>query len=109
MSPFQHAKLALVDMTGLAKDALHIYVSLAVFFGACLIFRWKAWQWKPWLLVLLAALAGEALDLRDQYAIGCPFEWGESAKDFVNTAMVPTILMLSARLSGLFRKDRADD
>ncbi|KPL67462.1 hypothetical protein SZ64_04695 [Erythrobacter sp. SG61-1L] len=109
MSAVQQAKLALVDVTGLAKDALHIYVSLVVFFGACLIFRWKAWQVKPLLAVLLVAAFGEVLDLLDQYANDCPLMWGESAKDLVNTGMVPTILMLSARLSGIFRKDRAED
>ena len=33
MSQFQQAKLWLVDTLHLGKDALHIYVALAVFFG----------------------------------------------------------------------------
>lgn len=105
MISFQQAKIALVDFTGLERDALHIYVSLAVFFGACLIFRWKAWQVKPWLMVLLAALTGEVLDLCYQASTDMPLLWGESAKDIANTAMVPAIIVLAARFSGLFGKD----
>ncbi|HZF45771.1 MAG TPA: hypothetical protein VEZ26_05520 [Sphingomonadaceae bacterium] len=107
MSGFQSAKLALVHFTGLERDALHIYVSLILFFGACLLLRWKAWQIWPVLLVLLAALIGELVDLHDQSELGMPLMWAESAKDVVNTCMVPTIVMLAARLSGLFRKDGA--
>ena len=38
MSSYQQAKIALVDATGLSRDALHIYVALVVFFGGCLLF-----------------------------------------------------------------------
>ncbi len=48
MTEFEAFKIFLVDHTGLAKDALHIYVSLAVYLGSCLIFRWKTRQWQPW-------------------------------------------------------------
>ena len=105
MSPFQHAKLFLVDTTGLAKDALHIYVALIVFFGSCLLFGWKARQWKPWLLVLLAAVTGEALDLRDQLAGHTALLWHEGAKDLINTLMVPTIILIAARCSRMFKQD----
>jgi hypothetical protein len=39
MSVFQETKILLVDTLGLSKDALHIYVSLIVFFGTAAIFR----------------------------------------------------------------------
>ncbi|MCB5424647.1 hypothetical protein H0274_05200 [Altererythrobacter sp. CC-YST694] len=109
MSGFEQAKLALVHFTGLERDALHIYVSLIVFFGSCLLLRWKAWQIRPLLLVLLAALIGEFLDLYNQSTLGQPLLWGESAKDMVNTCMAPAILMLMARLSGVFRKTGASE
>ena len=71
MSLFHQAKLFLIDTTGLDKDALHIHVSLILYLGSCLAFRWKAKQWMPWLIVLLAALAGEALDIRDHWRKPC--------------------------------------
>lgn len=109
MSGFEQAKLALVHFTGLERDALHIYVSLIVFFGSCLLLRWKAWQIRPLLMVLLAALTGEVLDLAYQHELGMQLLWAESAKDIVNTCMVPTILMLMARLSGVFRRQNASE
>ncbi|OJW68006.1 MAG: hypothetical protein BGO57_11590 [Sphingomonadales bacterium 63-6] len=108
MSGFEQAKLALVHFTGLERDALHIYVSLIVFFGSCLLLRWKAWQIRALLMVLLAALTGEVLDLAYQHELGMPLLWAESAKDIVNTCMVPTILMLMTRLSGVFRKQNSE-
>ena len=105
MSSYQQAKIALVDATGLSRDALHIYVALVVFFGGCLLFGWKARQWRPLLLVLAAAIAGEALDIRDTLAAGRPAEWLDTAKDIVNTLIMPTTILLTARLSGIFRND----
>lgn len=102
MSLFQQVKLFLVDTTGLDKDALHIHVSLIFYLGSCLAFRWKARQWMPWLVVLLAALTGEALDIRDQLASPVPVDWAESVKDMVNTLLAPTLIMMAARLSPLF-------
>ncbi len=104
MSQFQRAKLWLVDTLHLAKDALHIYVALAVFFGACLLFRWKAWQWKKWLCVLAAALAGEAWDLANSFSHGEPPGLAASLKDLWNTLLVPTLLVLMARHSPIFRR-----
>lgn len=102
VSDFQQVKLWLVETLGLAKDALHIYVALLVFFGACLLFRWKAWQWKPWLCVLAAACAGEAWDLRDSFVRSEPLQYGASVTDLWNTMLVPTLLMLLARYSAVF-------
>ena len=109
MSGFEQAKLALVQFTGLERDALHIYVSLIVFFGSCLLLRWKAWQIRPVLMVVLAALTGEVLDLAYQHEQAMPLLWAESAKDMVNTCMVPTILMLATRLSGVFRRQNTSE
>ena len=37
--------------------------------------------------------------------IGRPAEWLDSAKDIANTLIMPTIILLTARLSGIFRND----
>jgi hypothetical protein len=104
MSSYQQAKLYLVDNLHLAKDALHIYVALAVFFGACLVFRWKASQWKPLLAVVAVACAGEIWDLHDTMAAGLPVDPAGHAKDIANTLLVPAVIVLLARYSRVFRK-----
>ena len=49
--------------TGLSKDALHVYVGLAVFLLA--LTRWRIGSLPPLLVVLTVALAGEVWDLID--------------------------------------------
>ena len=66
MSPLQTVKYWLIQHFDLAKDALHIYVALLLFFGSALLFRWPVRSWKPWAIVLAAALIGEALMREDQ-------------------------------------------
>ncbi|RYG22378.1 MAG: hypothetical protein EON93_25230, partial [Burkholderiales bacterium] len=63
MSPLQASKLWLIEHVHLAKDALHIYVALLLLFGVALAFKWSLRNWKPWAVVLAAALIGEAWDL----------------------------------------------
>ena len=58
MSALQAAKLWLIGLTGLGKDALHIYVGLALFLGSAVLFKWSLASWKPLAIVLAAALLG---------------------------------------------------
>lgn len=109
MSTFQQMKIFLVHSSDLAKDALHIYVALALFLGSCLLFGWKGRQWKPWLVVLLAALAGEAWDIRDTLANGSTVRIGANWKDIWNTMLAPTVLMLAARYTDVFKPVESGD
>jgi hypothetical protein len=97
LSWLQSTKLALIGWTGLSKDALHIYVALALFFGSALLFRWPLKSWKPWAVVLAAALAGEAWDLRDRIMSKVPLEFAGNWHDIWNTMFWPTAIMLLAR------------
>lgn len=104
MSALQLVKTVLVEHTHLAKDALHIYVALLLFFGACLLFRWRASQWKPWAVVLLAALAGEAWDIVDALDSADPIVPGAHIKDIWNTLLAPTAIVLLARFTRVFER-----
>ena len=104
MSPLQQAKLFIVDHLHLAKDALHIYVALALFLGSAALFRWPLKSWRPWLVVLAAALIGEAWDLRDSLAYGTRFELGGNLKVVMNTLFWPTVLILVARATRVLKR-----
>jgi hypothetical protein len=62
----QQAKLAVVAAAGLSKDALHIYVGLAVFLVMAYVWRWREsvhdiwntlfWPTVLWIMVLLRAI-----------------------------------------------------
>jgi hypothetical protein len=103
-SALQTVKLWLVDHAGLAKDALHIYVGLVLFFGAALLLKWPVRSWKPWAVVVAAALLGEAWDLRDSNAHHTPIELWANWHDVWNTCFWPTVIVLLARTTALFRR-----
>jgi hypothetical protein len=95
---YQAAKLGLVSILGLSKDALHVYVGLGVFFLAHLVLRRPLRSLLPLALVLLAAIAGEALDMRDDLATLGYWRWQASLGDILNTLFWPSVVWLLARL-----------
>ncbi|HEY0084884.1 MAG TPA: hypothetical protein VGB65_03135 [Allosphingosinicella sp.] len=104
MSGFQQAKLALVGLLGLPKDALHIYVGLTVFLLAAWLLRRPLRSFVPIGAVLIAALAGEVWDLADTARAGRPLLWAGSWHDIWNTAFWPAMLFLLARYTRLLKR-----
>jgi hypothetical protein len=93
----QSLKLAVVEATGLSKDALHVHVGLLVFLGTALIGRRPLQSATPWMAVLLVALLGEAIDLRSDLAETGHLRWGASVHDLINTLFWPTVLLVGLR------------
>lgn len=104
MSGFQQAKLALAQLIGLPKDALHIYVGLAVLLLAAALLRRPLADWRPLAAVLVAALAGEAWDIVDTYGAGRHPDWSRNWHDVWNTCFWPAILFLLARHTRLLTR-----
>jgi hypothetical protein len=102
-STIQAIKLTIVAATGLDKDALHIYIGLAVFFSTLAIFKKPLRSVWPWLTVLVIAIAGELLDRRDDIASLGYWRWKASLHDILNTQFWPAAIMLLARLTKLFQ------
>lgn len=104
MSAFQSAKHWLVTAFGLPKDALHIYVGLAVFLLVAALFRLSLRDWRPLFAVLLVALAGEAWDLGDSWADGERLQWAMGWHDIWNTLFWPLVLFIVARWTNVLRR-----
>ena len=104
MSALQTAKLWAVAHLGLAKDALHIYVALALFLGSAALFRWRIGGWKPIALVAAAALLGEAWDIRDRLVDGTPQYWRGNLHDVWNTLFWPAALWALARWTRILKR-----
>ena len=90
-SGYQLFKLWLLAAVPLTKDAIHVYIGFL-----CLVFALVALRRKLtsfWALVpgILLSLMMEYFDLRDG------FGWAASAKDLVNTNLIPLLLILLAR------------
>lgn len=95
-------KMALVSITGLSKDALHIYVGLTALFLAVIILRKPLRSYVPWFLVLGLSVAGELVDLRDDLIRLGYWRWEAGLHDILNTQFWPTVLLLLARYTHVF-------
>jgi hypothetical protein len=102
VSALQTVKLWLVQHMHLAKDALHIYVALILFFGSALLFGWRLRSWRPWLIVAAAAVIGELWDISDRHAGHIPQNYGANLHDVWNTLFWPSVILLLARRTKLF-------
>lgn len=71
-SAVRSVKLAIVAITGLSKDALHVYIGLTVFLLVAAVNKRTASSRVPWLAVLLTATLGALVDMRDDIrSLGC--------------------------------------
>jgi cell shape-determining protein MreD len=104
MSPFQSAKIFLVDVTNLSKDALHVYVGLTVMLAVVAIWKKPLRDWRPLAAVLLAAFAGEIWDVIDTWSHGETVRWKANWKDVWNTMFWPTVLFLLARFTKVLKR-----
>lgn len=96
-SAYQSAKLVVVSILGLSKDALHIHVGLLVFMTVSYLVRKRYRAALPLLAVLVVACLGEILDARDDVATLGVWRWRSSLHDVSNTMFWPIVL------SGLIR------
>lgn len=99
MSGFQSFKHHMVQFADLSKDALHIYVGLAVFLLVAAIARKGLKSGWAILAVLVVAVIGEVLDLRDEFRLRERLLWWSSLHDLVNTCFWPLVLWLLARFT----------
>lgn len=102
-SLFQNLKLQLVAFFDLSKDALHVHIGLLAFVIVLVLVRRKGRFVIAWAAVVLIAVAGELLDMRDDVASLGRWRWGASVHDIVNTVFWPTVLMTLACITGIFR------
>jgi len=87
----------LVTASGLHMDGLHVHAGLLVQLAAALLLRRSLRSPGPWLVVLVAIIANEYYDLHYEIWPSRAEQWAESAKDFWNTMLLPTLFMLIAR------------
>jgi len=95
------------DMT-VAKDALHVYLGVAIQIGAAALLRRPLSHWAPWLVVLAAAFVNVVLDFYfGEEATLQPWQIDGARHDIVNTMVLPTLLLLLCRFAPrLFVKGR---
>lgn len=95
---WQHFKDVIALWTGLERDALHIYAALLAQVAAALALRRSLAHPAPWLFVLALAVGNEMLDMAGDELVE-PWEWDAALHDLWNTMVLPTLLLLLARLA----------
>jgi hypothetical protein len=98
----QAIKTTIIVATGLSRDALHIYLGLAVLLLSVALLRKPLRSFIPWGVVWVVSILGELLDMRDDFVVYGYWRWDASVHDVLNTMFWPTVLMLLARYSMFF-------
>lgn len=93
-----------MELTDLGKDALHVYVGLAVMLAVVVVFRKSLRDWQPLAAVALAAVVGEIWDVIDTFAHGGTPRWNLNGKDVWNTLFWPTLLFGLARFTRVLKR-----
>lgn len=102
VTSFQTFKLIVLSITGLSRDALHIYTGLGTLLAAAIVLRRSPGHLVPWLLAVLVCTLGETIDMYDDIALRGYWRWASSLHDFLNTLLWPTVIFLLARYTRLF-------
>lgn len=85
-------KDAIVAALGLPRDALHMGLGLLLFLACAGILRRGSGDLRALALVVAIECANELLDLAHQPS--GPLDWVESWRDLLNTACLPTTILL---------------
>jgi hypothetical protein len=97
LTQYQEFKLIVVELTGLSKDAIHIYVGLFIFFATVTILKKGKFDSSALIPVFIVALLMEIIDLIGNYQMMDSMYWGNSIHDLVNTLFWPLAIILLAR------------
>lgn len=103
----QSVKLVILQLTGLSRDALHVYAGMFVFLLAAFVMRKSPRSLVPLLAVFSVAAGMEALDARDDLHVFGYWRVDASFHDFINTVFWPTVVFLLVRYTSLFTSNRA--
>lgn len=106
VTSFQTIKLILLSITGLSRDALHIYTGLITLFGAALVLHKPLRSSIPWLVVIWMGIVVESIDMYDDIAFRGYWRWNASLHDFLNTLLWPTVIFLLAKYTVIFDSSR---
>lgn len=102
---WHQSKLRIENVLGIDHDILHIFIGLAVWLLAATLTRRSIASPLPIVVLLVAALFNEAVDLWVERWPDPVEQYGEGAKDIALTMAIPlALMMLARRRPAMFRR-----
>ncbi len=104
MSDYQNAKLIILSILEISKDAIHIHIGLIVFFAAVVLWRKGSIDVRCLIPVVVVASLMEMLDLRDLYIQSGSLHIAAltaSVHDLINTLFWPVAIVALAWMGKL--------
>lgn len=89
-----YLKVELSTATGLGDDVIHIHAGLALLLLVAWVLRRPPWDWRPWLVVLVAELINETYDMLQTAFPTGEARLGACIHDFWLTMLWPTVILL---------------
>lgn len=84
-------------VTGLERDALHIYAAVSVQVVTAVLLRKPLSDWAPVSIVAALELLNEANDLHQEHWPDRMLQVGASLHDIVNTMIMPVVILMLMR------------
>ena len=105
MSEYQNAKMIILSILEISKDAIHIHIGLIVFFAAVVLWRKGAIDARCLVPAVIVASLMEMLDLRDEYSSLGRIRMAAvtaSIHDMLNTLFWPVVIVVLAWIGKLY-------
>lgn len=105
MSEYQNAKMIILSILEISKDAIHIHIGLIVFFAAVVLWKKGAIDARCLVPVVIVASLMEMLDLRDDYRSVGRIRMAAvtaSIHDMLNTLFWPVVIVVLAWIGKLY-------
>jgi hypothetical protein len=90
---YQSIKQIVLTISGLSKDAIHIYVGMTVFSAWVIVFKKTAYSLKSVLPVIAVALLMESIDIWDNFHTTGKLRLPASLHDILNTVFWPLMMV----------------
>jgi hypothetical protein len=104
MVAWHEAKLFVEHSLAIEHGTLHVIVGVLIWLVLALLMRRPITSSRPWLWLLAIIAFNEGVDLWIEQWPHPGQQYGEGAKDLLLTMIVPTVLMIAARVRpDLFR------
>ena len=100
-STYQLMKIHVLNAVDLSRDAIHIYVGMAVLLLFVIIFQRGRFSLVSLVPVFVVAIIMEVFDLYDDSRTFGYLRWDASLHDVINTVLWPAILVFLARFNFL--------